>query len=118
MNKWAAGDSTTAARFDPTAGALVVAVVNIFVTLNLHTQLGISEDDLMRMGLHLATILLVLRSGQLSFMRRKAPGDQPADAGDAAPKGVVVDRAGVGLGDAGDAGDAGDGGDAGDAEDP
>lgn len=76
MKNWVTGKGTTAARVDPTVAAIVFAVVDILVTLNVHLQLGVSEGDLLKIGLHVGTILLVARGAQLNFLGRRAPKEE------------------------------------------
>jgi hypothetical protein len=78
MNNWVAGKGTTPARVDPTIGAIVIAVVDILVMFNVHTKLGVSENDLLQVGLHVGTILLALRSVQLNVVGRKGKAAAPA----------------------------------------
>ena len=92
MKNWVAGKETTAAKVDPTVGAVVIAIVDILVMLNLHTQFGISEGDLLQVGLHVGTLLLVFRSAQLNLRGRKAPPEsapepEPAEEPEDTPDG-------------------------------
>jgi hypothetical protein len=80
MKQWVTGNSTSAAKVDPTVGAVVIAVVDILVMLGVHTQLGLSEGDLLQAGLHVGTILLVARSAQLNIQGRRRKKAEPEDA--------------------------------------
>lgn len=83
MKQWVTGNDTTAARVDPTVGAIVALVVDIIVRLNIHTQFGVDEATLLQVGLDVAFLVLVVRSIQLNVKKRQrvaAPAEpEPAE---------------------------------------
>lgn len=85
MKAWVKGDQSLASRVDPTIGAIVAAVVDIFVSFDLHTKLGMGEDQLLQIGLHIAVLVLALRSLQLNAKGRRKKLDPGTE--DAVPAG-------------------------------
>ena len=71
MKQWVTGNDTTAARVDPTVGAIVALMVDIIVRLNIHTQFGVDEATLLQVGLDVAFLVLVVRSIQLNVKKRQ-----------------------------------------------
>ena len=78
MKNWVRGNEQTAARVDPTLAAIVTAVVDLAVTLNVHTALGLSPGQLLQALLHIAVIATLARSVQLNVRRKKAPDQEAA----------------------------------------
>lgn len=79
MKQWVAGQKESAAKIDPTVGAIVVAIVDLVVMMGLHTKLGVSESDLLQIGLHVGTLLLVFRSAQINVLGRNKATEPAAD---------------------------------------
>ncbi len=72
MKNWVTGNEHTAARVDPTIAAIVTAVVDLAVTLNLHTSLGLNPEQLLQALLHVAVIATLARSVQLNWRRKRS----------------------------------------------
>lgn len=76
MKAWAKGE--TAARVDPALAALATSIVDIAVTFGVHDQLGLTPEQLLTTLLHIAVILTVLRTFQLT-VPRKSVSEPEAD---------------------------------------
>jgi hypothetical protein len=78
MMMWVKGNKTSAAKLDPTIGALVAAVVEILIRFDLHTRMGISAEDMMATLLDIAFVALTIRAIQINI-RKNPPADPPAE---------------------------------------
>lgn len=73
MNKWVSGQSDTAAKVDPTVAAILLAVANLIVTLELHIQLGLTAEQVLDATLQIGFIATLVRSLQLNIRARRRP---------------------------------------------
>lgn len=79
MKEWAAGRGDEAAKVDPKLAAVVTTVANIVITLELHQHLGLSPEQVLTTLLHVAMLVTILRSVQLSYNKRREKRQQAPD---------------------------------------
>ncbi len=71
MKNWVTGKSETAAKVDPAVAAILLAVANLVVTLGLHTQLGLSPEQVLEATLQVGFIATLSRTIQLRIQARR-----------------------------------------------
>lgn len=93
MKAWLVGDSSAAAKVDPTLAAVFGIVVEIMMEWDLHTKLGVSPETLLKTLVGIAILVTLVRSYQANVHQpRKAlealqpavdeTSDKPEDPGE------------------------------------
>lgn len=75
LKEWVKGEGDHPARVDPKMAALVTTVADLVVTLGLNDQINLPAQQVLPLLLHIAAVLTILRSIQLSAKASKKPAD-------------------------------------------